>query len=133
MYPFPAEEVVVVEVGKTPYVRLDLNDYSVAHTAIDRNSPYGQRPSVCVSSTALKSSPIMRAATVAVRESKITATSGTTKIVVDRPNLREAKFFCSRPNHTDDADFLSYLQPGVALTAGHKLPRCTHTAQTKSW
>ena len=30
--PFPADECVEVRVGKTPYVRFDLNDYSVPHT-----------------------------------------------------------------------------------------------------
>jgi transposase len=30
--PYPTEERVVVEVGKTPYVRFDLNDYSIPHT-----------------------------------------------------------------------------------------------------
>ncbi len=29
--PYPAHEMVVVSVGKTPYVRFDLNDYSVPH------------------------------------------------------------------------------------------------------
>ncbi|WP_437712847.1 hypothetical protein WMF45_44445 [Sorangium sp. So ce448] len=29
--PFPAHERVEVEVGKTPYARFDLNDYSVPH------------------------------------------------------------------------------------------------------
>ena len=29
--PFPAYERLEVEVGKTPYVRFDLNDYSVPH------------------------------------------------------------------------------------------------------
>jgi transposase len=32
--PFPTDEVVAVTVGKTPYVRFDLNDYSVPHTAV---------------------------------------------------------------------------------------------------
>lgn len=32
--PFPAEERVAVRVGKTPYVRFDLNDYSVPHTHV---------------------------------------------------------------------------------------------------
>lgn len=35
--PFPAEERVVVRVGKTPYVRFDLNDYSVPHTHVRKN------------------------------------------------------------------------------------------------
>jgi transposase len=34
--PYPAEERIVVEVGKTPYVRFDLNDYSVPHTHVRR-------------------------------------------------------------------------------------------------
>ncbi len=32
--PFPCEERVPARVGKTPYVRYDLNDYSVPHTAV---------------------------------------------------------------------------------------------------
>ncbi len=34
--PFPAAERVEVEVGKTPYVRFDLNDYSVPHDRVRR-------------------------------------------------------------------------------------------------
>jgi hypothetical protein len=33
---FPTEERVEVKVGKTPYVRFDLNDYSVPHTQVQR-------------------------------------------------------------------------------------------------
>lgn len=33
---FPAEERVEVDVGKTPYVRFDSNDYSVPHTLVRR-------------------------------------------------------------------------------------------------
>ncbi len=32
--PWPLEERVAVSVGKTPYVRFDLNDYSVPHTLV---------------------------------------------------------------------------------------------------
>jgi len=32
--PFPTDEQVAVSVGKTPYVRFDLNDYSVPHTHV---------------------------------------------------------------------------------------------------
>lgn len=35
--PFPAEERVVVHVGKTPYVRFDLNDYSVPHGQVRKS------------------------------------------------------------------------------------------------
>jgi transposase len=34
--PYPLVERVAVKVGKTPYVRFDLNDYSVPHTAVQR-------------------------------------------------------------------------------------------------
>jgi len=34
--PFPALERLPVEVGKTPYVRFDLNDYSVPHDRVQR-------------------------------------------------------------------------------------------------
>jgi len=34
--PYPVDEHVVVKVGKTPYVRFDLNDYSVPHTHVRR-------------------------------------------------------------------------------------------------
>ena len=34
--PFNADEVVAVHVGKTPYARFDLNDYSVPHTHVQR-------------------------------------------------------------------------------------------------
>ena len=33
---FPCDERIEVEVGKTPYVRFDLNDYSVPHTYVRR-------------------------------------------------------------------------------------------------
>jgi transposase len=34
--PFPAEERTEVKAGKTPYVRFDLNDYSIPHTHVQR-------------------------------------------------------------------------------------------------
>jgi hypothetical protein len=34
--PYPVEEQVAVKVGKTPYVRFDLNDYSIPHTHVRR-------------------------------------------------------------------------------------------------
>ncbi len=35
-HPYPTAERVEVRVGKTPYIRFDLNDYSVPHTAVRR-------------------------------------------------------------------------------------------------
>jgi hypothetical protein len=34
--PYPIEEREIVKVGKTPYVRFDLNDYSIPHTYVRR-------------------------------------------------------------------------------------------------
>jgi transposase len=34
--PYPAHEMVVVSVGKSPYVRFDLNDYSIPHEYVRR-------------------------------------------------------------------------------------------------
>src|SRR3954470_5305052 len=34
--PYPLIERVAVRVGKTPYVRFDLNDYTVPHTSVQR-------------------------------------------------------------------------------------------------
>jgi hypothetical protein len=34
--PFPSDEHVAVKVGKTPYARFDLNDYSLPHTHVQR-------------------------------------------------------------------------------------------------
>lgn len=35
--PFPAEETLAVSAGKTPFVRFDLNDYSIPHQYVRRN------------------------------------------------------------------------------------------------
>lgn len=35
--PFPSDEVLVVKAGKTPYVRFDLNDYSIPSTHVQRS------------------------------------------------------------------------------------------------
>ena len=34
--PFPTEERIEVDIGKTPYARFDLNDYSIPHTYVRR-------------------------------------------------------------------------------------------------
>lgn len=34
--PYPSDEVLAVHAGKTPYVRFDLNDYSIPHTHVQR-------------------------------------------------------------------------------------------------
>lgn len=35
--PYPTDEQVAVKIGKTPYARFDLNDYSVPHAYVQRN------------------------------------------------------------------------------------------------
>ncbi|MEB3327878.1 MAG: IS21 family transposase [Candidatus Sericytochromatia bacterium] len=44
--PFPCEERIAVQVGKTPYVRFDLNDYSVPHTHVRRTLTVAAGPAV---------------------------------------------------------------------------------------
>lgn len=43
--PFPTDERVEVQVGKTPYVRFDRNDYSVPHTHVRRSLTVCASPS----------------------------------------------------------------------------------------
>ena len=54
---FPAHERVEVEIGKTPYARFDLNDYSVPHDRTRRTSWSSPIARPCASSTATTSSP----------------------------------------------------------------------------
>jgi len=74
--PAPLLEHVAVTVGKTPYVRFDLNDYSVPHNCVRRAltafSPIHTR---CASSTAPRCSPATGAATTRARRSRIPPTS----------------------------------------------------------
>lgn len=42
--PFPSDEVKVVSAGKTPYVRFDLNDYSIPHTCVARSLTVSATP-----------------------------------------------------------------------------------------
>ncbi len=35
--PYPCDEIETVSVGKTPYIRFDLNDYSVPHTHVRKS------------------------------------------------------------------------------------------------
>lgn len=35
--PFPSDEIKAVSAGKTPYIRFDLNDYSIPHTCVSRS------------------------------------------------------------------------------------------------
>ena len=41
---FPTEEVRAVSAGKTPYVRFDLNDYSIPHTCVARTLTVSASP-----------------------------------------------------------------------------------------
>lgn len=42
--PFPSDEIKVVSIGKTPYVRFDLNDYSIPHTCVSRSLTVSATP-----------------------------------------------------------------------------------------
>lgn len=41
---FPTEEIKAVSAGKTPYVRFDLNDYSIPHTCVSRSLTVSATP-----------------------------------------------------------------------------------------
>jgi hypothetical protein len=72
--PAPLLERVAVTVGKTPYVRFDLNDYSVPHTHVRRVLTVLLIRMKCASSTAARCSPAIGAATTAARRSSRPAT-----------------------------------------------------------
>lgn len=42
--PYPTAERIEVKIGKTPYARFDLNDYSVPHTAVRRTVTVSAKP-----------------------------------------------------------------------------------------
>ena len=42
--PFPSDEIKAVSAGKTPYVRFDLNDYSIPHTCVSRSLTVSATP-----------------------------------------------------------------------------------------
>ena len=42
--PFPSDEIKVASAGKTPYVRFDLNDYSIPHTCVSRSLTVSATP-----------------------------------------------------------------------------------------
>ena len=75
--PLPLLERVAVKVGKTPYVRFDLNDYSVPHTHVRRTAHRAGRPARGAHRRwRPRYSPPSRAATTRARRSRIPATSG---------------------------------------------------------
>lgn len=43
-HPFPSDEIKVISAGKTPYVRFDLNDYSIPHTCVSRSLTVSATP-----------------------------------------------------------------------------------------
>ena len=42
--PFPSDEIKVISAGKTPYLRFDLNDYSIPHTCVSRSLTVSATP-----------------------------------------------------------------------------------------
>jgi transposase len=42
--PFPSDEIKAISAGKTPYVRFDLNDYSIPHTCVSRSLTVSATP-----------------------------------------------------------------------------------------
>jgi transposase len=67
---YPSGQRVAVQVGKTPYVRFDLNDYSVPHTHVRRTLSV-LTSSRCASSTACRNWPATCAVGIAARRSSM--------------------------------------------------------------
>ncbi len=42
--PFPSDEIKAISAGKTPYVRFDLNDYSIPHSCVSRSLTVSATP-----------------------------------------------------------------------------------------
>jgi hypothetical protein len=68
--PIPCVEQVAVSVGKTPYVRFDLNDYSVPHTHVRRDPDRAGRSRPVRIVDGPQISPAIRAATTRASRSK---------------------------------------------------------------
>ncbi|WP_394838641.1 IS21 family transposase [Pendulispora rubella] len=89
--PFPADELISVEVGKTPYVRFDLNDYSVPHTHV-------RRPRIpSASSTATTSWQPTLALTIGARRSSAPITSTPSWPRSRRPRRGASSIICITP------------------------------------
>ena len=71
--PIRPHECVAVKVGKTPYVRFDLNDYSIPHTKVQRLLTVLADPAQVRIVDGAESSPVIAAATTRARRSRIAA------------------------------------------------------------
>lgn len=72
--PFNTDHVVAVHVGKTPYARFNLNDYSVPHTYAQRIVTIRATPDRVLILDGLEVLPSILAATIAEHRLKIKAT-----------------------------------------------------------
>src|SRR5271155_5495948 len=69
--PYPVVERVAVKVGKTPYVRFDLNEYTVPHTHVQRTLTVLADPDRLRIVEGQRSSPAIHAATTRASRSRI--------------------------------------------------------------
>lgn len=119
--PYPLEERVQVQSGKTPYVRFDLNDYSIPHTHVGRSL------SVLASANRVR---ILDGATVLVEHVRNYDKAAQIEIAEHIQALKEHK---SRARHHSGVDRLSQAVPAMAelltraAAAGHHMASITRT------
>jgi Mu transposase, C-terminal domain len=96
--PFPTDEREEVTVGKSPYVRFDLNDYTVPHTHVRRTVTVVASPTeVRILDGATVIVPAMRAATTRTGRSKTPPISRPWSRSNARPVTIGDKTACSMP------------------------------------
>jgi transposase len=119
--PYPLEERVEVQSAKTPYVRFDLNDYSIPHTHVQRSL------TVLASADRVR---IIDGVTVLAEHPR----SFDKAAQIEKPEHLEAlKQHKSRARHHSHVDRLSQAVPAMAeflsraALAGHHLASITRT------
>jgi transposase len=119
--PYPLEERVEVQSAKTPYVRFDLNDYSIPHTHVQRSL------TVLASADRIR---ILDGTSVLAEHPR----SFDKAAQIEKPEHLEAlKLHKSRARHHSHVDRLSQSVPAMAeflsraALAGHHLASITRT------
>ncbi len=119
--PYPLEERIEVQAHKTPYVRFDLNDYSIPHTHVRRSL------TVLASARRVR---ILDGATVLAEHVRSYGKATQIELAGHVQALKEHK---SRAHHHSGVDRLSQAVPAMAellsraATAGHHLASITRT------
>ena len=119
--PYPLEERVQVQSGKTPYVRFDLNDYSIPHTHVRR--------SLAVLASAHRVRILQGVSVLAEHRRSYDRAAQ----IEDSAHVQALKEHKGRARHHSAVDRLSQAVPAMAellaraAAAGHHLASITRT------